>query len=187
MGDVRITSGRWRGRRLETPEGEATRPLLTRLRKSLGDLLRPVAAGARVLDLFGGSGAISLELLSDGAAEAVIIDRDPKAARAAAANVRMLDAPARVMEGDALAVMERLSASGERFDLVVVAPPYFHELHLRAMERLSTLALLRPGGLAVVQRDRREPFFEAKAPFVFERTRDYGRTLFDFYRFGEPG
>lgn len=187
MGEIRIVSGRFRGRKIEAPEGRVTRPLLTRLRKSLADTLRPRLAGARVLDLFGGSGAVAFELLSNGASEAVVVELDEAAARAIEGNARSLGAAVHVLRGDCLEAAPRLDRAGENFDVIVAAPPYSRGLQERAMEMLARTGLLAPGGVVVVQRDQHEPQWEARAPFVLEQTRRYGRTVFDFYCEGEKG
>lgn len=182
MGTMRIIAGKYRGKALKTPTGQETRPLLSRLRKSLVDILRPRLAGARVLELFGGSGAVSFELLSGGAKEALIIELSPHSARAIRENAAALGADARVMEGDCLKALPRIFAAGERFDIVIVAPPYGKNLQHESMELLTQNFLLAEGGLVIVQREGAEPFWEAKAPFVHLRTREYGRTVFDFYK-----
>ncbi|MEW6488140.1 MAG: RsmD family RNA methyltransferase [Thermodesulfobacteriota bacterium] len=180
---VRITSGWLRGRRVETPAGEGTRPLLTRLRKTLADLLRPKLPGARVLDLFGGSGAISFELLSNGAASAAVCELDPVAAALVAANVQALglEEKVRVLPGDALEWVARLGASGARFDVVVVAPPYGLGLQGRALAALGEHPVLAPGSTVVVQREAREPLAEPPGGLRLTRSRGHGRTVFDFY------
>lgn len=180
---VRITSGSLRGRRVETPEGEGTRPLLTRLRKTLADLLRSRLPGARVLDLFGGSGAIAFELLSNGAAWAAVCELDAAAAARVAANVRALglEQRVRVLPGDALEWVGRLGASGERFDVVIVAPPYGLGLQGRALAALGEHPVLAPGSIVVVQRDVREPVAEPPPTLRQTRSRGHGRTVFDFY------
>lgn len=180
MGTLRITSGLYRGRVVETPEGEGTRPLLTRLRKSLVDLLRPRLPGTRVLDLFGGSGAVAFELLSNGAAHAVVVELDQEAAQLIRANAARLGAPVEVRTGDALALVPELGGRGERFDVVVVAPPYGRDLQARALVALGAAGVVAQGGVVVVQRDVRETLVSAE-PFQFDQTRRYGRTAFDFY------
>ena len=187
MDELRIVSGKYKGRSLKSPEGKGTRPLLTRLRKSLADILRPRLPGCRVLDVFGGTGAISFELLSNGAEEAVIVELDPAAASIIKENARKLGAPVNVMTGDALAAVDLLWASKRLFDIVVVAPPYGLGLQKKTMDALSAKPLLRQGGTAIVQREAAEPFWEAVQPLEHERTRKYGRTVFDFYTIGSGG
>lgn len=184
MGTMKITSGKYRGRNLKTPEGVETRPLLTRLRKSLLDILRPRLGGVKVLELFGGSGAISFELLSGGAGEALIIELSERSARAIRDNAAFLGARARVTVGDCLKEIPAISARGERFGIIIVAPPYGKGLQAMAMAALCANPLLNESGVVVVQREGIEPFWEPTNPFIHQRTREYGRTVFDFYELG---
>lgn len=183
MGTLRITSGRLRGRTVDTPEGVETRPLLTRLRKSLADILRPRLPGASILDLFGGSGAIAFELLSNGAARALVVELSSKASDLIRRNAAALGEADRVevRAGDGLEVARALAERGETFDVVVVAPPYGRDLHRSALHVLDDHPLLTSGGIVVVQREAREPVATASECLVHVRTRRYGRTAFDFY------
>ncbi len=181
MGAIKIVSGRWRGRALETPAGRDTRPLLTRLRKSLTDILRPKLAGSAVLDLFGGSGAISFELLSNGAQSAVVIEADRIAASIISANARIFEAQAEAIHGDCFNVMIELERAGRTFDIIIVAPPYGNELHERALDLLATSSLAATGATVVAQRDKGEKLWEGDGRLGLVETRAYGRTVFDFY------
>jgi 16S rRNA (guanine(966)-N(2))-methyltransferase RsmD len=183
MGIIHITSGRLRGRKVRTPEGIETRPLLTRLRKSLADILRPRLRGARVLDLFGGSGAVSFELLSNGAASAVVVEKNPKTAELIRQNAWDLGAEedVEVFNGDGIKAISRLAGQGEKFDIIVVAPPYGLRLQQRAIDVLGKHEMLTADGTVIVQREDREPVPEASGRLRFVRTRSYGRTAFDFY------
>lgn len=186
MGSITITSGTLRGRCIRTPEGSQTRPLLTRLRKSLADILRPRLAQARVLDLFGGSGAIAFELLSNGAAAAVVVELISKTAELIRANARSLGV-AQVMEvlqGDGVAVIEGLALKKETFDIVIVAPPYGFGLQQKAVDALARQTLLKPDGAIIVQREESELQVEPPDGLIHVRTRSYGRTVFDFYAEG---
>jgi len=171
---------------VETPPGDATRPLLTRLRKSLIDILRPRLEGARVLDLFGGSGAIAFECLSNGAAHAVIIELDPATAVLIRRNAQSLgvDGSVEVFTGDGIKAISRLEDREDRFDIIIIAPPYGHTLQQQALLRLSHAPVLARGGLIVVQRDTHEPCIEPAPGIVHGSTRSYGRTVFDFYSGG---
>ncbi len=185
MGNVRITSGTLRGRRVATPAGQGTRPLLTRLRKSLADLLRPRLPGARVLDLFGGSGAVALELLSNGAREAVVVERDRAVAELVSRNARDLgmEGRLRVVADDVLRACRSLGRAGERFQVVLVMPPYHRGLQQAALEAVVEAGVADPDGVVVVQRHRREARAEHPGARLV-RTRTYGNTAFDFYEIG---
>ena len=186
MGDVRITSGRLRGRRIRAPEGKGTRPLLTRVRKSLVDILRPRLQSAKVLDLFSGSGAIAFELLSNGAARATAVEIDREAAALIRKTAEELGLDVEVLEADAVVAVHSFAQRGDTFDVIVVAPPYgfgFQEGILEALERTSILAKT---GLVTVQRDAREPSVRPIRRYRITQTRTYGRTVFDFYEEGDP-
>ncbi|MCP4715633.1 MAG: methyltransferase [Deltaproteobacteria bacterium] len=184
MGSIRIISGALRGRVVRTPAGVRTRPLLTRLRKSLADILRPRLAGARVLDMFGGSGAIGFELLSNGAAGLTVIELDQATSHLIAQNAVDLGVgeAVTVLHGDGLAVARNIAAAGAVFDIVIVAPPYGQGLQQRALDTVMSICLAAPGALVVSQRDAREPVAVAPEPVCLTETRVYGRTAFDFYQ-----
>jgi 16S rRNA (guanine966-N2)-methyltransferase len=187
MGEIRIISGTYKGKLIKTPEGRVTRPLLSRLRKSLADFLRPRLPGARVLELFGGSGAITFELISNGAKEAVIVEIDRIAAAAIRGNVIRLEAPVKLYEGDCLELIVSFATKGEKFDVIINAPPYNLGLQAKAMEQLCGLPLLKEGGIIITQRDKREPLWTppANKPIKYVNTRTYGKTIFDIYERGE--
>ena len=183
MGEIRIASGRFRGRKIKTPSEKTTRPLLTRLRKSLADIMRPQLAGSHILDLFGGSGAIVLELISNGADSAVIVEIDKKAANLISRNVSNLnlEKEIEVLNMNAVDSIALLSLKEENFDIIVIAPPYGLSLQQKAFDVLSEHNILSTQGVIIVQRDEKEPFCNAPEGFVFVRARSYGRTEFDFY------
>lgn len=123
---MRITGGRFRGRQLKTPKGEATRPTQDRVREALFSMLSEVVPGCRFLDLYAGTGSVGLEALSRGAEEVQWVEGDRATARIAAANVAAVagDAAARAV---AVADVQSwvASARGVRpFDIVFADPPY---------------------------------------------------------------
>ena len=107
---VRVIAGRYGGRRLQAPPGAATRPTADRVREALFSILGARVAGARVLDLFAGSGALGIEALSRGAAQATFVDSAPAAAAALRANLAALGADAEVVRADALRWLRAASA-----------------------------------------------------------------------------
>jgi 16S rRNA (guanine966-N2)-methyltransferase len=128
-GKVRIIGGRWRGTRLDVADSPGLRPTSDRVRETLFNWLLPALPGARVLDLFAGSGALGMEALSRGAASAVLVERDP----ALAANLRALAArlqggqAAQIVQADALGWLAGQAPAGEGgagFDLAFVDPPF---------------------------------------------------------------
>src|SRR5690606_37808430 len=124
-GDVRIIGGRWRGTRLPVTDAAGLRPTSDRVRETLFKWLMPVLPGARVLDLFAGSGALGLDALSRGAAEAVLVERDPAAAATLRDTVQRLQAPAQVVEADAIRWLGSSAAAAAGLaDIAFVDPPF---------------------------------------------------------------
>ena len=122
-GTVRIVGGHWRGTRLPVADRDGLRPTADRVRETLFNWLQPMLPGARVLDLFAGTGALGLEAVSRGAREAVLVERDPALAASLRAVVaRLPDGDrVRVANEDALAWLRRSDA---RFDLAFIDPPF---------------------------------------------------------------
>ncbi|MCS6987627.1 MAG: RsmD family RNA methyltransferase [Sphingomonadaceae bacterium] len=152
---MRIVAGRWRSRRLVAPEGRRTRPTADRVRETLFAMLGSRLgdwAGLAVLDLFAGSGALALEALSRGAAEALLIDTDPAARRAAEANIRALGAPARVWPVDAT----RLPPAPRAFGLVLADPPWGRGLAGPALVAALAQGWIAPGAWVAVETGRAE-------------------------------
>lgn len=121
---MRIIAGRWRGRRLDAPPGRETRPTSDRVREAWMSALQPQLPGARVLDLFAGSGALGLEALSRGASHATFVERAGTALRVLRANVQRLQAEplCDIVRTDALAFVSGLEPGA--YDLALADPPY---------------------------------------------------------------
>jgi 16S rRNA (guanine966-N2)-methyltransferase len=171
---VRVIAGAWGGRRLQAPPGDATRPTSDRVREALFSVLGDRVAGARVLDLFAGSGALGIEALSRGAAAATFVDSAPAALKAVRANLAALGADAEVRRQDALRWLGSASAARREYDLIFLDPPY--RLTGRLGGELSAMlpAVLAPGAAVIAESDRRAPL-DLDLPLKDERR--YGDTL----------
>jgi 16S rRNA (guanine966-N2)-methyltransferase len=166
---VRIVAGEYGGRRLHAPRGTRTRPTADRVREALFSMLGDVS-GARVLDLYAGSGALGIEALSRGAASAVFVERDARAAATIKRNLDALGAEAEVRRQDAL----RFLASGEGpFDLVFCDPPYDLAPSPAAALAERVPAVTSGDARIVTESDKRRPL-ELPLPILRERT--YGDT-----------
>jgi 16S rRNA (guanine966-N2)-methyltransferase len=169
MPEVRITGGELGGRRLYVPK-TGVRPTTGKVREAIFSMLGSIA-GARVLDLFCGSGALGIEALSRGAAEAVLVDTQPAPARRNVDDLQLVER-ARVVRADAIRFLKR--AEPGSFDLVLCDPPY------RLADRLGAdLVQLIPGTLAgggrvMVESSPRRPL-DLELPLLTERA--YGDTL----------
>jgi 16S rRNA (guanine966-N2)-methyltransferase len=178
---MRVIAGTLGGRRLLAPRGLATRPTADRVREALFSMLGDLQA-ARVLDLFAGTGALGIEALSRGAANAVFVERDQGALSTLRANLAALQlAPplAEVRPGDAFRALQSACEAGERYDLVFLDPPYARseELGLKLRQRLP--AALAEGGQVVVESDRRAPLLLG---LPVQRQRRYGDTSITIHR-----
>jgi 16S rRNA (guanine966-N2)-methyltransferase len=139
--------------------------------------------GARVLDLFAGSGALGIEALSRGAAHAVFVERDPAAVRVLRENLAALGIEgeaAEVRRADALAALQSASAGQETYDLVLIDPPYRQAHDLGPGLAAGLPSLLGPAARIVVETDRRAPL---ELPLEIERERRYGDTLITIHRY----
>jgi 16S rRNA (guanine966-N2)-methyltransferase len=171
---MRVIAGTWGGRRLQAPPGAATRPTSDRVREALFSVLGDRIAGARVLDLFAGSGALGIEALSRGAAEATFVDAAPAAVRAIKANLEALGAEATVRRGDARRFLGAASATARQYDLVFLDPPYGMAGRLGRELAVVLPPVLAPGAVVVAESDRRAPL-ELDLPLLDQRR--YGDTL----------
>jgi 16S rRNA (guanine966-N2)-methyltransferase len=171
---VRVVAGRFGGRRLAAPRGTGTRPTSDRVREALFSLLGPLE-GLRVLDLFAGSGALGIEALSRGAAEATLVDSAPRAVRAIGDNLRALGIEgATVARQDARAFIRKASAAGRQYDLVFLDPPYRRAAGLGPELARALPDVLAPGARVASESDRRSPLELALTVGVERR---YGDTL----------
>jgi 16S rRNA (guanine966-N2)-methyltransferase len=174
---VRVIAGRFGGRRLTAPAGPATRPTSDRVREALFSILGDLE-GARVLDLFAGSGALGIEALSRGAGSAVFVDDAPAAIQAIRANLAALRIDAEVRRADALRHLGAASGDGAQYDLVFLDPPYRLADTLAGRLSEALPAVLAPGAVAVAESDRRAPL-ALDLPLLDERR--YGDTLIRIY------
>jgi 16S rRNA (guanine966-N2)-methyltransferase len=180
----RVIAGSARGTRLAAP-GEGTRPLADRVKQTLFAVLEPVLEGAAVLDLYAGSGAGAIEALSRGAGRAVLVEKDPRACRTIAENLRRTDlaSGARVVRRDVTTFLTEPAGAAALgpFDLVLVDPPYADVAGLaRALELVGPH--VRPGGLVVAKHFWRDAPPAAVGMLAAERERRFGETALTFYR-----
>jgi 16S rRNA (guanine966-N2)-methyltransferase len=178
---MRVIAGRLGGRRLKAPRGTSTRPTSDRVREALFSMLGDLH-GARVLDLFAGTGALGIEALSRGAESVVFVERDASAIRTLSANLAALELAepaAELRRGDAFTALQSARGRAETYDLVLIDPPY-----RRARDwapELSALLppVLGPAARVVVESDRRTPL---ELDMAIEQERRYGDTSIRIHR-----
>jgi 16S rRNA (guanine966-N2)-methyltransferase len=172
---VRVIAGRFGGRSLLAPRGRATRPTSDRVREALFSILGPdLLDGARVLDLFAGSGALGIEALSRGASGAVFVDSSSIAVAALRRNLDALGIDAEVRRQGVLAYLRSASRDARLYDLVFLDPPYRHARALGPELSTALGPVLAPNARVVAESDRRAPL-ELDLTLLDERR--YGDTL----------
>jgi 16S rRNA (guanine966-N2)-methyltransferase len=174
---VRVVAGRFGGRTLRAPPGRDTRPTSDRVREALFSMLGPLD-GARVLDLYAGSGALGIEALSRGARHVTLVERARPAQAAIVANLAALGAPPEevaLVRGAARTALQDASRRGEAYDLVLLDPPYRDAPGLGRELSQSLVRVLAPGGRVVAESDRRAPLDLTGLTLTHERR--YGDTL----------
>jgi 16S rRNA (guanine966-N2)-methyltransferase len=185
---MRVIAGTAKGRRLRVPAGLHVRPSGARLRESAFGILehRGAIEGARVLDLFAGTGALGIEALSRGAASLVAVEQDRAVARLLQSNVDSAGFAdrARIVLQPAERAVTHLP-SGESFDLVLLDPPYRKDLAQPVLERLAERGLVTHGGLVLVEHARAESL-QWPETWELELERRYGDSTITLLRATQP-
>jgi 16S rRNA (guanine966-N2)-methyltransferase len=175
---MRIIAGQCKGRTLKAPKWEGLRPTSDRLRETLFNILAHRIDDSRVLDVFAGTGAVGLEALSRGAVQATFIEKDRRAVALIEENAKLCGVRDRcIIVGDAaeIALDEHVH---ERFDLIVLDPPYEWPELSEILSR--AVPLLAPDGLMVLEHAWRRPPPEAKGSLL-RRTVRSGDSALSFY------
>ena len=190
---TRIVAGKWGGRRLVTPAGERTRPTAEKVRAALASSLTAAGGleGARVLDLYAGSGALGLELVSRGASSAVFVERDRTALTALKSNVETLgrsdpDVTLTPVQGEVTGFLARAGYGSPvgPFDVVVADPPYDlgTDLVLTMLQALQQSGMLARHADLIVERGVKSGDVLWPEPLEGVRSRRYGDTLLCYGR-----
>lgn len=170
---MRIITGTARGTKLQTLEGEATRPTSERIKESVFSMLQFDIEGRRVLDLFGGSGQLALEALSRGAASATIVDQSPEAVKIIKSNAQKTKLFDRcvILTKDYKAF---LKGTKEKFDIIFLDPPYDSNMLEEAMKLIIEQNMVNYGGFVVLEsgKDDIPPYGE----LTLHRHVKYGRA-----------
>ena len=178
---MRVIAGSARGIPLKTPDGMQTRPTADRVKEAMFSIIHFDIPGAKVLDLFGGTGQLGIEALSRGASAATFVDQSESACRLIRENLRRtkFENTGNVVRGD---YMEYLSRCREQYDIILLDPPYAEVFLENALKRITEIDILRSGGIIVAERP-----LGKELPWDFEgytRSKDYkyGQILLTLYR-----
>ena len=181
---MRIIGGNAKGRRLFVPRGASVRPTAARVKESLFNILPHDFSGLRVLDLFAGSGNLSIESLSRGAAETVLVEASARSATAIRENLRRfgLKTRAQLWVAPVSRTLRALAKRGEHFDLIFLDPPYDKGLLSPSLELIAQGNLLSSAGTVVAEHSAREALQPRYDSLVLNDQRHYGDTRLSFFR-----
>lgn len=178
---MRVITGKARGVQLKTPDGMLTRPTADRVKEACFSIINFDIPGAKVLDLFGGTGQLGIEALSRGAKSAVFVDAREEACKLIRENLKRtkLEQDAKVIRSDYLDYLKRCR---EQYNIIFLDPPYAEVFLENALKRITEIDILQTDGIIVTERP-----LEKELPWEFEgytRSRDYkyGKTLITIYR-----
>ena len=178
---ARVIAGEAGGRRLAVPGGRETRPTSDRAREGLFATIASLAgplAGARVLDLYAGSGAVGLEALSRGAAHVLLVESGARASRVIRENVKALGLPGAEVVTDRVERVLARGPAGGPYDIAFADPPYAlpGEEVSRMLEDLTGRAWMAPGALVIVERATRSGPVTWPDGIAADRARRYGEA-----------
>ena len=178
---MRVIAGKAKGIQLNTPEGMLTRPTTDRVKEALFSIIQFELPGARVLDLFGGTGQLGIEALSRGAESAVFVDSRREACQLIRSNLKKthFESQSTVVQSDYLDYLNRCR---ESFQIILLDPPYAEVFLENAIKKITEIDILQSGGIIVAERP-----LEKELPWEFDgytRSRDYkyGKILLTLYR-----
>ena len=182
---MRIITGKAKGIKLKTLEGDNTRPTSERVKEAVFSMIQFDIEGRRVLDLFAGSGQLSLEALSRGAAEATLIDRSKDAVAIIRDNAKKtgLESACTVYQGDYLDFIRR--SAGKKYDLVFLDPPYALKMYRPALRALLDAGMLKEGTLIICESGQ-DAVFDGddalEACFEIEKQSRYSKTYITVFK-----
>jgi 16S rRNA (guanine966-N2)-methyltransferase len=183
---MRIIAGALRGRRIEAPEGLATRPTSDRLRETLFNVLAPRIQGAAFLDLYAGSGAVGVEALSRGARQVIFVERAPAALKVLRTNLEQLGLTSgyRVRAERAASFLRGPRADAMEFDLVFLDPPYDEDAEYETALGLlggDASRHLAGGAVAIAEHRRKQKLKDEYGTLKRTRLLEQGDAALSFY------
>jgi 16S rRNA (guanine966-N2)-methyltransferase len=181
---MRIIGGTAKGRRVVVPKGSAVRPTAAKVKQSLFDILPRDFSGMTVLDLFAGTGNVSMEALSRGAERAVLVEVSERTAAVVRKNLDRLGFSARsqVWTLPVARALRSLAKRGETFDLIFLDPPYDQRLIGVTLKLIAQSNLLIPAGVVVAEHSAREEIKSNYGGLNLHDQRRYGDTLLSFFK-----
>ena len=185
---MRIISGKAKGTKLYTLEGTNTRPTLDRVKESIFNIIQNEIEGAKILDLFSGSGAIGLEFLSRGAKKAVLCDNSKEAIEIIKKNIKKthMEDNAQIVNVDFITCLEKIK--NQQFDIIYIDPPYATDYIAKSIKKIIEFKIINNESIIIIETDDEKRILreiENMEVRIVDK-RKYGRATIIFLKLGMP-
>ena len=184
---MRIIAGKFRGRKLNEFDVESTRPTLDRIKEPLFSILMPYMEGAKVLDLFSGTGNLALEAISRGASFAWANDINRQALKVIIGNVRLTGCEncVKITGKEYEKCLKQIHAEGQKFDVIFLDPPYAANFEEKVLNLIVEYDILNKDGIIVLESDKRKEIKTNIPGLNLKDERTYGRVIIRLYKLEE--
>lgn len=176
---LRVISGTAKGHKLKTLKTDKTRPTSDKVKGALFSIIMGYIQDAVVLDLYAGTGSLGIEALSRGAKEAVFVDKREECIKIIEENLihtKLLE-KAKIIKGNVLEVLRKLSLEGRKYDLIFLDPPYNKDLITETLKQIATYDLLESQGIIIAEKDIKDEVPEKIGRLYLVGEHKYGDTV----------
>ncbi len=181
---MRIIGGIYKSRLIELPRGVNIRPTQDKVRQAVFNILGDLSGG-RVLDLFAGSGAFGIEAISRGAEHVTFVDSDPRCLKSIKTSLESLNIDSNlynIIRGDGVDAPLKIAKSGQRFNLIILDPPYYEDLARKCLINIDSCDILAQSGVVVTEHFMKDSLdFDSRTLFLL-KDREYGDTKISIFK-----
>jgi 16S rRNA (guanine966-N2)-methyltransferase len=184
-GDMRIIAGKYRSMLIKAPKDAEVRPTKDRIREALFNIIKEHINGAAVLDIFSGSGAFGIESISRGAESAIFVDSEKMCIETIEENLKALGVEAGIahlIRMDAFKAIDKLYNDGNKFDIILLDPPYYEDMAKKCLIKLGERDILKPRCIIVVEHHKKDILPASTGNITSYRTVRYGDIWLTFYK-----
>ena len=180
---MRIIAGKFKGRKLVYPKIQNVRPTQDKVREAIFAAINDYVSGAKVLDLFAGSGSFGVEAISRGCESVTFIDIEPKSVAAIRKNVKSLEAEdiSKIFRVDYEKALKKLHQNNSVFDIVFLDPPYYKDIPKKALLIMSQYAILSPNNIIIIEHYKKDNIPNKIGNIYLIKNKVYGDTVVSFY------
>lgn len=181
---LRVIAGKYRGRKLISPDGQEIRPTTDRVKENVFNLISLKLPGSNFLDLFAGSGGIGIEAISRGSEKTVFVDKSQISIACLKENLEKL----KVNEGhiiyceDSFNIISKLEVQNEKFDIIYLDPPYKTGIYQEAIKKIAEADILSEDGIVVSEHSVEDVFSELPESFILLKEKKYGSIVVSIYK-----